>query len=210
METFILRFPTVTQKIFMLLDNQSLVTSKIVDKSWYNYINTSKDHSYRLIVRTIGKRNLRRMIWLKSQVEFITYSPPELEIMKVIKKTNANTRKEIAIAYKKFSLNNDNYKFVEWNIQKECHPLNIAVDSGKMELCNHVIEKLGLDKILHSNECTTEFKRSEKYRLPLLMAAYKGHSEIFKMLYGHIDAKMGHSYVTKLCIETLSGVTHIG
>ena len=47
------------------------------------------------------------------------------------------------------------------------------------------------------------------------MAAYKGHTEIFKMLYHHIAAKMGHAYVTKLCIETvtnyknISGVTPI-
>ena len=204
METFILRFPTVTQKIFSVLDNQSLVTSKIVDMCWYNYINDSIDHSHRLIVSIIRKRNLLRKIWLE-----------------VVKKTNKNTRKEIAISFIQFSLKHNNEKFVEWNIPKVCYPFNVAVASGKMDLCDHVIDKLGLNKILHSDECTTdsslllEFIRSEKYRLPLLMTAYKGHNEIFKMLYHHIAAKMGHAYVTKLCIETvtnyknISGVTPI-
>lgn len=204
MERFFLRFPTVTQKIFSVLDNQSLVTSKIVDKCWYNYINDSIDHSHRLIVSIIKERKLLRKIWFK-----------------VVKKTNKNTRKELAIAFIQFSLKNDNEKFVEWNIPKVCYPFNVAVASGKMDLCDHVIDKLGLNKILHSDECTTdsplllEFIRSEKYRLPLLMAAYKGHTEIFKMLYHHIAAKMGHAYVTKLCIETvtnfknISGVTPI-
>ena len=76
MESIFSKIPDLGEKIFKELDNQSLVKSKEVQRSWYNFINEEKVIWFRMIQNYIDDDNQFITVWkkvlMKAPVDFVT------------------------------------------------------------------------------------------------------------------------------------------
>ena len=193
-ETFILRFPTVTQNILQELDDQNLTKCKEVGLSFHKFLNQDKVLWMRMIQNYSENYDHHRKSWNL-----------------VMKQVSVDILKKLALCVESF--------FEQEKPSDLVSPLHIAVYSGNFALCKYIFEKLrdfnseNVNEMtplhiaanygyLHiykfisegvkdkNPECTIEMENMVFTKVtPLHLAAKYGHLDIYKFIYKDIDDK---------------------
>ena len=194
METFILRFPTVTQSILKELDNQALTKCREVSLGLQTFLNQDKILWMRMIRNYSENYGNHQQAWNL-----------------VVKKVSVDILKRLAICVESF-----------FKVEKPTYsisPLHIAVYSGNFALCKYIFEKsrdfnsenvnemtplhiaanygyLHIYKFISEGvkdknpECTIGIENMVFTKVtPLHLAAKNGHLDIYKFIYEGIDDK---------------------
>ena len=217
MESIFLKIPDLGEKILKELDNQSLVQSKEVQRSWNNFINEEKVLWIRIIQKCISDvdtySNAWRKVLKKAPVEFVTHL--------ALATQKYHAKYEMPVQYSPISVaasygSLDFYKQTlvklagmnQKNTFGNVHPLFLAADSGHFEICKFIIDNTD-DKNPASHNGVT----------PLFMAAQNGNYEICKLIIANVGeknparsdgvtplliaAKNGHHEICKLIIANV-------
>ena len=196
METFILRFPTVTQNILQELDNQNLTKCREVCFSFHKFLNQDKVLWMRMIQNYIENYGNRKKSWNL-----------------VMKQVPVDILKKLALCVVSF------FKESSFRLTFSISPLHVAVYSGNFAFCKYVVEKT---KDFNSENChkitplhiAARYGYSDIYKFisegvqdknpkwitrmdnvvftkltPLHLAAKYGHLDIFKFIYENVDEK---------------------
>ena len=150
------RFPSLVHMILENVDNESLVKFK----------ETSREMSEFLIND--------RFYWIRILKKHGKYFKEFADSWKkVIDKTPVKIVKELAMTvedYFNYSLYNDD--------DYQLHPLHIAAEGGRLQLCRHIVEK------------TDDFNPKLHDRVTALhIAAELGHLEIYQFILNNVDDK---------------------
>ena len=195
MDTLTVRFPHLSDMIFDNLNNQSLVSCKIVSKTWSIYIGEQKFYGIRIIEENVPKCKYQKL------------SKPWFE---VFKKANTETIMELKNSFGQFKEARKNpnigYEYnteitplhvsacagnillyesihkLAQNKQPRCEngnePIIYAINLGHVKMALFIIEKM-VDKNPKSNcGCTA-----------LHTAARHGYVEIFESILKHLEDK---------------------
>ena len=197
METFIIRFPTVTQSILQELDNQSLTRCREVCLNFHKFLNQDK------------------VLWMKRIQNFSeNYGNHQKSWNLVMKQIAVDILKKLALCVESF------FKQAPFGLPKfSISPLHVAVHSGNFEICKYVVDKTSTSNSENSNEvtplhiaarngyldiykfvsesvqdknpeCTTTFEYMVFTKLtPLHLAAKYGHLDIYKFIHENICDK---------------------
>ena len=194
METFILRFPTVTQSILQELDNQALTKCREVSLSLQTFLNQDK------------------VLWIRMIQNYSeNYGNHQQSWNLVVKQVSVDILKRLAICVESF--------FKEEKPTYSISPLHIAAYSGNFAICKYIFEKsrdfnsenvnemtplhlaardgyLDIYKFISevvkdkNPECTIGMDNMVFTKVtPLHLAAKNGHLDIFKFIYNDIDDK---------------------
>ena len=117
MENIFSKIPDLGKKIFKELGNQSLVTCKEVQRSWYNFVNEEKVIWFRIIQNCICNDNEVIPIWSK----VLTKAPVDFVI-------------KVALATLQFEAKDE--------IQFHISPINVAACVGSVDLYKQMMAKL--------------------------------------------------------------------
>ena len=117
-ESILLRFPVIGQKIFKQLDNQNLTKCKEVCHSWGYFLNEET---------LVWLRMLQK--YDKNHVEF------QEDWKKVTTKVPSETLKNLAIATEQF------YTFCSKRLEFQHSPMHIVSERGIFSLCKFLAEK---------------------------------------------------------------------
>jgi hypothetical protein len=165
MKDISLRFPHLTEGIFGLLDNNSLVKSKEVDRYWNIYNNEQKFYKIRKIKATVERFQEVGPAWnilfAKSTTKMITYLLEAVQLFYLEQKMN----REWTTCTIFWSL----------DLPKGITPLHIAAYSGNLDL---------LKTIFETNQ---EYQTDGWGCTPLHYAAHKGHSEMCEYIKQTFD-----------------------
>ena len=147
MESIFLKIPDLGEKILKELDNQSLVKSKEVRRSWYKFINEEKG----LWIRIIQKCTSDVDIYSKAWRNVLTKSPVEFVIHLVLATKQYHAKYEIRVQYSPISVaasygSLDFYKQTlvklagmnQKNTFGNVHLLLLAAHSGHLEICKFI------------------------------------------------------------------------
>ena len=157
-------FPGLAEKIFDSLDNESLVNSRTVSRSWSEFTEDEVFFSRRIIIKLIDG-----YVDFKDTWKF------------VMKKADIEMTKELALAVKFFLSQHPGNCFDEnCNHRALSHsPLHIGALAGQVTLCEFIL-KITKDKNPRNINGWT----------PLLhAAAYSGHLLIYEMIMNEIQDK---------------------
>ena len=142
--------------VFENLDDESLVKVKESSKEINNHLQNERFYWIR-IIKKHGK-------YFKEFAD---------SWKKVIDKTPVEIVKELAMTvedYFNYSLYNDD--------DYQLHPLHIAAERGRLQLCRHIVEKTGdFNPKLHDRVTALHF------------AAELGHLEIYQFILNNVDDK---------------------
>ena len=197
METFIIRFPTVTQSILQELDNQNLTKCREVCLNFHKFLNQDK------------------VLWMKMIQKFSeNYGNHQKSWNLVMKQVAVDILKKLALCVESF-LKQAPFGLPKFSIS----PLHVAVYSGNFAICEYVVDKTRNSNSENSNEvtplhiaarngyldiykfvsesvqdknpeCITTFEYMVFTKLtPLHLAAKYGHLDIYKFIYENICDK---------------------
>ena len=121
MEEVYLRFQHISEQIFYCLDNESLVKSQEVCRSWNTYLNGQKFLPARIILETVKKTHKVGNSWFE-----------------VIRKCNKKTIMDLRIAVEHI------YKELITSMSKKLDfsPLHVAARFGQLELFNDILQNV--------------------------------------------------------------------
>ena len=197
METFIIRFPTVTQSILQELDNQNLTRCREVCLNFHKFLNQDK------------------VLWMKMIQNFTEdYGNHQKSWNLVMKQVAVDILKKLAFSAESF------FKQAPFGLPKfSISPLHVAVYSGNFAICEYVVDKTRNSNSENSNEvtplhiaarngyldiykfvsesvqdknpeCITTFEYMVFTKLtPLHLAAQYGHLDIYKFIHENICDK---------------------
>ena len=188
MESIISKIPDLGDKIFMELDNESLVKCKEVQRAWYNFINEEKGLWFKMIQNYIGDVNGFSTAWRK----VLRRVPVEFTMQIAIATQQFYAEYEIHSQTSPIHVGVSEYGSLELykemmaqladmnpqNLFGNIHPLLVAAQSGQFEICKHIIGKLRDKNPAGCNGVT-----------PLYEAAQYGHYEICKLIVSNVDDK---------------------
>ena len=131
MDNIISRFPGLAERIFNSLDDEALVNSKTVSRSWSTFTENEVFYLRRIVTKLIG-----------GYVEFN-------ETWKlVMKKADMEMKKELALAVKYFLPKHPaSGPCLAWNNGDDCNhrkisfsPLHIGAEAGQVSLCEFILK----------------------------------------------------------------------
>ena len=195
METFILRFPTVTQNILQELDDQNLTKCREVGLSFHKFLNQDKVLWLRMIQNYSENYGNYKKLWNL-----------------VMKQVPVDIFKKLALCVESF-LNEGSFK-----LPFSLSPLHVAVYSGNFAICKYIEEKtknfnsenchdvtplhiaarygyLDIYKFISKGvqdknpECITRMDTTYTKLTPLHLAAMYGNLDIYKFIYENVDEK---------------------
>ena len=153
------RFPLIVQKIMNHVDNETLINFKEAGRNNATFLEKERFYWTRIIQRYNCLFGKLQDVWAK-----------------VIKKTSVEIIKELAVAVHQFPQTMIGYlqysgrPFTELSspldfvlaIEKHWHPLLIGATCGSVNLCSHIIQKVGVkESKLRGNEVTVQVFVSE-------------------------------------------------
>ena len=178
MESLSQRFPLMAQKIMSHVDDKTLI----------NFKETGRNNAYFL-----GKE---RFYWIRIIQRYNCLIGELQEVWKkVVTKTPIDIIKELAVAIHQFprtifrehkneilpSEPTSPIEFVQ-KIEKQWHPLFIGATCGSVNLCDHIIKKVGVKN-------STIFKRSGKITPLVFAAEFMNNLNVFKFLLEKAEDK---------------------
>ena len=178
MESLSQRFPLMAQKIMNHVDDKTLI----------NFKETGRNNAYFL-----GKE---RFYWIRIIRRYNCLIGELQEVWKkVVTKTPIDIIKELAVAIHQFprtifrehkneilpSEPTSPIEFVQ-KIEKQWHPLFIGATCGSVNLCDHIIKKVGVKN-------STIFKRSGKITPLVFAAEFMNNLNVFKLLLEKAEDK---------------------
>ena len=178
MESLSQRFPLMAQKIMSHVDDKTLI----------NFKETGRNNAYFL-----GKE---RFYWIRIIQRYNCLIGELQEVWKkVVTKTPIDIIKELAVAIHQFprtifrehkneilpSEPTSPIEFVQ-KIEKQWHPLFIGATCGSVNLCDHIIKKVGVKN-------STIFKRSGKITPLVFAAEFMNNLNVFKLLLEKAEDK---------------------
>ena len=130
MDNVISRFPGLAEKIFDSLDDENLVKSKTVSRSWSEFTDNEVFFYRRIVKKLIGGYEDFKETWKL-----------------VMKKADIEMLKEISHAVKDFLSNHpENCDYENCNHRALSHsPLHIGAEAGHVTLCEFIL-KITKDK----------------------------------------------------------------
>ena len=184
-ETFIARFPELSEQIFEQLNNEDLIKSIEVSKAWCDLID-------------------KRLVW-KRMIQSCTkrVKKHRYEFNLVFKKIPSEILKKFALA----CLKSRRYEIE----QCQCAPLHVAAANGDLLLFKHILEK-SYDKNPQDRSGETPFHSAASYNqleickfiiehakdknpknyageTPLHRATEEGNLDVFKLIFHHAEDK---------------------
>ena len=199
MDNIISRFPGLAEKIFDCLDDESLVNSRTVSRTWSEFTENEMFFLRRIIEKLIGGYEDFKETWKL-----------------VMKKADKEMTKELALAVKFFLSKHPGNCLDEENCNHRAlshSPLHLGAEAGQVSLCEFIL-KITKDKNpriengddigwtpLHEaaqqghslicymimNEITDKNPKDHDGYTPLHAAAAGGHLETFKMIMNKVD-----------------------
>ena len=197
MDNIISRFPSLAERIFESLDDETLVNSKTVSRSWSEFTENEVFFLRRIIKKLIGGYEHFKEVWKL-----------------VMKKADIEMTKELALAVKFFLSKHPGNCLHEENCNHRAlsqSPLHLGAEAGQASLCEFIL-KITKDKnpglkngdvgwtALHEaaqrghllisymimNELKDKNPKDVDGYTPLHAAASGGHLETFKMIMNKV------------------------
>ena len=174
MEEIILRFPHLNERIFNLLDNNSLEKSRKSDRYWNVYIAKQKFYIIRIIKRTVELFQDLGPEWNKVLVKSMT-------------KTITDLQKAVQLFYEEHKAVCITRNISEYSRESNCTiycslkypnkitPLHIAAYSGDLDLLKTILQRY------------QEYQKDEWGCTPLHFASHKGHLEMCQYIIDTFD-----------------------
>ena len=167
MDNIISRFPGLAEKIFDRLDNESLVNSRTVSRSWSEFTENEMFFWRRIIKKLIGGYKDFQETWKL-----------------VMKKADMEMMNELALAVKYFLSEHPGNCYDE-NCQHRAvprSPLHVAADAGQVALCELIL------KVTKDKNPGMKLGNCGGWT-PLHDAAHHGHLLICSMIMDEIQDK---------------------
>ena len=171
MDNIISRFPGLADKIFDSLDDESLVNSRTVSRSWSEFTENEMFFLRRIIEKLIGEYEDFKETWKL-----------------VMKKADMEMMNELALAVKYFLSQNGNGYAENCKLRAVPRsPLHVAVEAGQVSLCEFIL-KITKDKNPGIKMGPIKIYNCEGWT-PLHDAAHHGHLLICSMIMDEIQDK---------------------
>ena len=180
MDNIISRFPGLAERIFDSLDDENLVNSKTVSRSWSTFTENEVFYFRRIIKKLIGGYDEFNETWKL-----------------VMKKADMEMKKELALAVKSFlSKHPASGPCLDQINGNDCHhraisfsPLHIGAEAGQVSLCEFIL-KITKDKNPKLNKWNEFYLEGiDLGWTPLHEAAQNGHLVICYMIMNEITDK---------------------
>ena len=168
MDNIISRFPGLADKIFDRLDDESLVNSRTVSRSWSEFTENEMFFLKRIIEKLIGDYEDFQETWKL-----------------VMKKADLEMMNELALAVK-FFLSKHPGNCSEKNCNQRAmpqSPLHVAAEAGQVSLCEFIL------KITNDKNPGIKVVPGHEGWSPLHEAAFCGHLLICSMIMDQIQGK---------------------
>ena len=173
MDNIISRFPGLAEKIFDCLDDESLVNSITVSRSWSEFTENEMFFLRRIINKLVGGYEDFKETWKL-----------------VMKKADMETMNELTLAVKYFLSKHPGNCYHENSACENCKtsaeprsPLHIAAEAGQVSLCEFIL------RITKDKNPALKTDYFCKNRTPLHQAARGGHLLICSMIMNEIQDK---------------------